>query len=133
MKASEYKALIKKQELGGLILKLRTRCKAMRNTYPVEYGKEILMYQSIIKHLIELQKYRISMDEYCFGSIEEMQNELLQLRRENESLRDKILYLESELRECYEHIRIDKRDYSYDDWLENDYNDDELDDYIYDS
>lgn len=58
MKAREYKALIKKQELGGLILKLRTRCKVMRNTYPVEYGQEILLYQSIIKHLMELQRMR---------------------------------------------------------------------------
>lgn len=45
-------------ELGGLILKLRTRCKAMRNTYPVEYGQEILMYECIIKHLTELQRMR---------------------------------------------------------------------------
>lgn len=51
----------------------------------------------------------------------------LYLRQENENLRSRIAYLESELRECYEHIGIDKRDYSYDDWLENDYNDDELD------
>lgn len=58
MKARDYKALIKKQELGGLILKLRTRCKAMRNTYPVEYGQEILMYECIIKHLMELQRMR---------------------------------------------------------------------------
>lgn len=58
MKARDYKALIKKQELGGLILKLRTRCKAMRNTYPVEYGQEILMYECIIKHLMELQRIR---------------------------------------------------------------------------
>ena len=58
MKARDYKDLIKKQELGGLILKLRTRCKAMRNTYPVEYGQEILMYECIIKHLMELQRMR---------------------------------------------------------------------------
>lgn len=61
MKAKDYKALIKKQELGGLILRLRTRCKTMRNTYPVKYGQEILLYESIIKHLMELQRYRVSM------------------------------------------------------------------------
>lgn len=58
MKARDYKALIKKQELGGLILKLRTRCKMMRNTNPVKYGQEILMYECIIKHLMELQRMR---------------------------------------------------------------------------
>lgn len=63
MKDRDYKALIKKQELGGLILNLRTRCKAMRNTYPVEYGHQILLYESIIKHLMELQRYRVSMSK----------------------------------------------------------------------
>lgn len=48
-------------ELSGLILKLRTRCKMMRNINPVEYGQEILMYECIIKHLMELQRYRVSM------------------------------------------------------------------------
>lgn len=58
MKDRDYKALIKKQELGGLILKLRTRCKMMRNINPVEYGQEILMCECIIKHLMELQRMR---------------------------------------------------------------------------
>lgn len=58
MKDRDYKALVKNQELGGLILHLRTRCKAMRNTYPIEYGQEILMYECIIKHLMELQRMR---------------------------------------------------------------------------
>lgn len=65
MNARDYKALIKKQELGGLILKLRTRCKAMRNINPVEYGQEILLYESIIKHLKELQRYRASDDAHA--------------------------------------------------------------------
>lgn len=48
-------------ELSGLIIKLRTRCEMMRNINPVEYGHEILLYESIIKHLRELQRYRVSM------------------------------------------------------------------------
>lgn len=50
-------------ELSGLIIKLRTRCEMMRNINPVEYGQEILLYESIIKHLRELQRYRVSMME----------------------------------------------------------------------
>lgn len=45
-------------ELSGLILKLRTRCKMMRNINHVEHGQEILMYECIIKHLMELQRMR---------------------------------------------------------------------------
>lgn len=68
------------------------------------------------------------------SSTEEMRNEILCLRQENENLRNRISYLENELRECYESIQIDKMsDSDYNSWLENDYNDDELDDYIYDS
>ena len=63
-----------------------------------------------------------------YGSIDEICNELLRLRQENENLRDRVSYLENELKECYEHIDIDKMpDSDYDSWLENDYNDDELD------
>lgn len=62
-----------------------------------------------------------------YGSIDEICNELLRLRQENEGLRERIAYLESELKECHEHIEIDKMpDSDYDAWLENDYNDDEL-------
>ena len=66
------------------------------------------------------------MDFLDESSTEEMRNEILCLRQENENLRSKIAYLEDELRECYERINIDKIP-DYNDWLENDYNDDELD------
>lgn len=57
-----------------------------------------------------------------YGSIDEICNELLRLRQENENLRSRIIELEDELRECYENIKIDKiPDSDYDDWLENDY------------
>lgn len=74
------------------------------------------------------------MDDFYLddSSTEEMQNELLQLRKENENLRNRISELEDELRECYEHMNIDKMpDSDYDAWLENDYRDDELDDIEY--
>lgn len=63
------------------------------------------------------------MDCYLdYGSVDEICNELLRLRQENENLRNRISELEDELRECYESIEIDKiPGYSYDDWLENDY------------
>lgn len=71
-----------------------------------------------------------------YGSIDEMCNELLRLRQENENLRNRISELEDELREWYEHTEIDKMpdsDYLYDDHddVNNDYNDDELDDIEY--
>lgn len=57
-----------------------------------------------------------------YGSIDEICNELLRLRKENESLRSRIIELENELKECYEHINIDKMpDSDYDAWLENNY------------
>ena len=60
------------------------------------------------------------------SSIEEICNELLRLRQENENLRNQIAYLENELRECYEHENIDKMpDNDYDAWLENDYHDED--------
>lgn len=63
-----------------------------------------------------------------YGSIDEIWDELLRLRQENKSLRDRVSCLENGLKECYEHINIDKMpDSDYDSWLENDYNDDELD------
>ena len=54
-----------------------------------------------------------------YGSIDEICNELLHLRQENENLRSRIIELEDELRECYENIKIDKMPDS--DCLENDY------------
>lgn len=71
-----------------------------------------------------------------YGSIDEICNELLSLRQENENLRNRIIELEDEIRECYESIEIDKMpdsDYLYDDRDEenNDYNDGELDDIEY--
>lgn len=54
-----------------------------------------------------------------YGSIDEICNELLHLRQENENLRSRIIELEDELRECYENIKIDKMPDS--DYLENDY------------
>lgn len=42
------------------------------------------------------------------SSIEEICNELLRLRQENENLRNQISELEDELRECYQHIKIDQ-------------------------
>ena len=60
-----------------------------------------------------------------YGSIDEMRDELLRLRQENEKLRNQVSELDDELRECYEHLNenIDKMDGAddYDDWLENDY------------
>lgn len=59
-------------------------------------------------------------------SDEEMRNELLHLRKENENLRNRISELEDELRERYEHIEIDKMpdaDYLYE------HRNDEVDDY----
>lgn len=53
-----------------------------------------------------------------YGSIDEICNELLRLRKENESLRSRIIELEEELNDS----KIpDSDNYSYDDWLENDY------------
>lgn len=53
-----------------------------------------------------------------YGSIDEICNELLRLRKENESLRNRIAELEDELNDS----KIpDSGNYSYDDWLENDY------------
>lgn len=54
-----------------------------------------------------------------YGSIDEICNELLHLRQENENLRSRIIELEDELRECYENIKIDKMPDS--DYLDNDY------------
>lgn len=60
------------------------------------------------------------------GSIKEICSELLRLQQENENLRNRIAYLENELRECYEHENIDKMsDSDYDAWLENDYHDED--------
>lgn len=57
-----------------------------------------------------------------YGSIDVICNELLRLRQENETLRNRISELEDELRDCYESIEIPKMpDSDYDDWLENDY------------
>lgn len=60
-----------------------------------------------------------------YGSIDEICSELLRLRQENENLRNRISELEDELRDCYESIEIpkmpDSDNYSYEDWLENDY------------
>ena len=57
-----------------------------------------------------------------YGSVDEVCTELLHLRQENENLRNLVKELRDELRECYEHIKIDKMD---------DYDDDELDDIEY--
>lgn len=59
------------------------------------------------------------MDGYLdYESIDEMRVELLRLRQENETLRNRIAELEDELNGS----KIpDSGNYSYDDWLENDY------------
>lgn len=68
------------------------------------------------------------MDDFYLNdsSTEEMQNEILHLRQENENLRNRIAELEDEIREYYESIEIDKMpDSDYDSWLENDYHDED--------
>ena len=59
------------------------------------------------------------MDGYLdYESIDEMRVLLLRLRQENETLRKRIAELEDELNDS----KIpDSDNYSYDDWLENDY------------
>ena len=53
-----------------------------------------------------------------YESIDEMRVLLLRLRQENETLRKRIAELEDELNDS----KIpDSGNYSYDDWLENDY------------
>lgn len=61
------------------------------------------------------------MDDFYLddSSTEEMRNEILHLRQENENLRNRIAELEDKL-------EIDKMPNSdYDSWLENDYHDED--------
>lgn len=50
--------------LSGVILKLRTECKALQNCRPYDgYQGRIKLKQVIIKYLRELQKYRKQEEE----------------------------------------------------------------------
>lgn len=56
-----------------------------------------------------------------YGSVDEICSELLRLRQENETLRNRISELEEELNECYKDTMPDSDSYSFEDWMENDY------------